>query len=184
MGQDKAWLEIGGRAIVERVIAALAPVTPGVAIIANNSEYARLGLPVFADSNIGVGPLEAIRTALANSPTPRVILAGCDLPFVTSELFGFLLGVAGEIQAVVPVGADGKLEPLCAVYATSALEAVTKLIENGERMVRVLFEHIPTRLVPFAEIQHLRGAEFFFENVNTPQEYENALRIFERLQAG
>jgi molybdopterin-guanine dinucleotide biosynthesis protein A len=96
MGRDKAWLEIAGRPLIDHVLAALKPVTSSLAIIANNDEYKRLGLPVYADTNIGVGPLEAIRTALANSPTPYVVLAGCDMPFLTSELFSFLLNIATE----------------------------------------------------------------------------------------
>src|SRR5438046_2516502 len=96
MGTDKAWLELGGRAMIEQVIAALAPVTGSVAIIANSAEYARLGLPVFADAQSGIGPLEAIRTALANSATSRVLLVGCDLPFVTEDLFRFLLNISGD----------------------------------------------------------------------------------------
>src|SRR5215208_1641040 len=58
MRSDKALLEIGGRAMIEHIIAALQPVTTRVAIIANNPDYKRLGLPVFADSNRGIGPLE------------------------------------------------------------------------------------------------------------------------------
>src|SRR5437870_3479771 len=91
MGTDKSWLELGGRAMIQRVIAALAPATTSVAIIANNDEYRRLGFPVFADTHADVGPLEAIRTALSNSSMPRIVLVGCDLPFVSSELFKFLL---------------------------------------------------------------------------------------------
>jgi molybdenum cofactor guanylyltransferase len=168
MGTDKAWLELGGRAMIEQVIAALAPVASSVAIIANSPEYARLGLPLFADKQTGVGPLEAIRTALANSATSRIVLVGCDLPFVTADLFRFLFNIPGDHQAVVPVGADGKLEPLCAIYAAEVLPLVTNLIAGGGRKVSLLFDLIPTRVVPFDELRHLKGAELFFENVNTP----------------
>src|SRR2546422_10322741 len=133
MGTDKAWLELGGRAMIEQVIAALAPVTSSLAIVANSPEYARLGLPVFADQHTGIGPLEAIRTALANSATSRILLVGCDLPFVTEDLFRFLLNLPEEHQAVVPVGPDGRLEPLCAVYSADLLPVVTNLIARGER---------------------------------------------------
>lgn len=174
MGTDKAWLELGGRAMIEQVIAALAPVTSSLAIIANSPEYARLGLPVFADKQTGVGPLEAIRTALANSATSRIVLVGCDLPFVTEDLFRLLLSIPGDHQAVVPIGADGKLEPLCAVYCAEVLSVVTDLIARGERKVSLLFDPILTRFVPFEEMLHLKGAELFFENVNTPQDYARA----------
>lgn len=165
--------------MIERVIAAVAPVTKSVAIIANDPQYARLGLPVFADTNRGVGPLEAIRTALVNSITSRVVLAGCDLPFVTSELFFFLLHLEGGHQAVVPLSREGLLEPLCAVYSTEVLAPVTELIARGERKVKRLFDRVPTRFLAFAEISHLQGAELFFENVNTPEEFDRAARLLD-----
>ncbi|MEW6127750.1 MAG: molybdenum cofactor guanylyltransferase [Acidobacteriota bacterium] len=205
MGRDKAWLELDGRPMISRVIDALKPVTANLNIIANAEEYRRLGLPVFADVNTDVGPLEAIRAALANSPTEWVMLVGCDMPFVTWELFKFLIRIAIEEDAcqndestfassdprlltpdarlnsadlkpmaVVPLDAKGRLEPLCALYARAALPAVTQLIESGERKVSELFERINTRRVRFAELEDLANAELFFENVNTPEDYEKA----------
>jgi molybdopterin-guanine dinucleotide biosynthesis protein A len=179
MGRDKAWLELDGATMIERVVAALRPVTESVTIIANRPEYARLNLPVVADTHIGIGPLEAIRTALANSRQPRVVLVGCDLPFITPQLFTHLLDVGGDAQAVVPLDDGGRLEPLCAVYSTWALASVTELIANGERKVSRLFERIPTRLVAFSELHHLAGARRFFENINSPEDYQ---RVIESLK--
>jgi molybdopterin-guanine dinucleotide biosynthesis protein A len=182
MGLDKAWLSIGGRTMIERVIAALKPVTASLAIIANKEEYEALGLPVFRDTCAGIGPLEAIRTALANSPTRHALLAGCDLPFVTSELFSFLIRLAGDYHegayhSVVPIGADGRLEPLCAVYTIDSLPRVIELIESGERKIARLFDHIPTRFVEFYELNHLKGSSLFFENINTPEEFSRAIKL-------
>src|SRR5437867_2326627 len=73
MGEDKAWLRLGGRSMIERVIGALKPITNNLAIIANDAEYRVLGLPVFSDEHFGIGPLEAIRTALANAQTRWII---------------------------------------------------------------------------------------------------------------
>jgi molybdenum cofactor guanylyltransferase len=174
MGKDKAWLELGGRAMIEYVIAALVPVTAKVAIIANSREYERLGFAVFADSQTGIGPLEAIRTALSNALTRRVMLVGCDLPFVTPDLFNRLLTIPGEHVALVPVDADGKLEPLCAIYGIEALPVVTDLITAGERKVSHLFDRVPTRLVPFDELRDLQRSELFFENINTPEDFARA----------
>ena len=180
MGADKSWLELGGQAMIKRVIDALAPVTSSVSIIANDPRYSRLGLEVFADKNAGIGPLEAIRTALANSSTEHVVLVGCDLPFVTSELFSHLLNLASPNQAIVPLSRHGLLEPLCAVYPREALAPVTELIAGGVRKVSHLFDRVPARFVAYDEISHLRGAEFFFENINTRDEYERAERLLDR----
>lgn len=180
MGTDKAWLELDGRAIIEHVIAALVPVTTSVAIIANSADYARLGFPVFADRETGIGPLEAVRTALASANSSRIVLVGCDLPFVTAELFRFLLSIPGNHNAVVPVGADRKLEPLCAIYRPEALHVVTDLIARGERKISILFDRLSTRIVAFDELRHLEGSELFFENVNTPEDYLQAIAAAEK----
>lgn len=171
MGQDKSWLQLSGRSMIEYVISALAPATQTIAIIANRPEYQRLGLPVFADSHSDIGPLEAIRTALENSLTSRVVLVGCDLPFVTPDLFKLLLSIPGDQYATVPIGPDGRLEPLCAIYRREAQPVVSELIRQGDRKVSLLFDRVPTRLVAFEELRHLSGANVFFENINTPDDY-------------
>lgn len=181
MGIDKAWLEIGGQPIIERIIQALRTVTPTIGIIANTDAYFNLDLPVFADSVQGVGPLEAIRTALSNTSTDRVLLVGCDLPFVTPELFTFLLSVASHRDTVVPLDAYNRLEPLCAIYCKDSLNIVSDLIESGERKVARLFDLVPTYFVAFDQIRRLEGSHLFFENINTPEDYQRALQAALRL---
>jgi molybdopterin-guanine dinucleotide biosynthesis protein A len=180
MGRDKAWLVLDGRPMIEHVIGGLSPATDGVAVIANDPEYQRLGLPVFADTNSGVGPLEAIRTALANSQTERILLVGCDMPFVTPDLFASLLEIGEGHQAAAPIGPDGLLEPLCAVYSTGILDVVVALIQGGERKVSRLLETIDTRRIAFDEIRDLAGSEAFFLNVNTPEDYERATALLKK----
>ena len=165
--------------MIEHVIGALAPVTVSVAIIANSRKYHRLGLPVFADIHKNVGPLEAIRTALSNSVSRRIVMVGCDLPFVSSELFKFLLNAPGDYQVVVPIGPDGKLESMCSIYWKEALPVITDLINRGERKISLLFERVPTRFVSFGEMKHLTRSELFFENVNTPDDYRRAIETIQ-----
>jgi molybdopterin-guanine dinucleotide biosynthesis protein A len=180
MGEDKAWLELGGRPMIQLAIDALKPITSDISIIATGKRYETLGLPIHRDRNTGVGPLEAIRTALANAARPRVILLGCDMPLVRPALFGFLLNLSNaDCQAVVPAGPDGRLQTLCAVYSRGALDAVTELISGGGRMVRLLFDAISMRRVGFDELKHLAGYESFFENVNTREDYRRVKDLIE-----
>lgn len=177
MGKDKAWLQIDGRAMIEHIVDELLLVSPLVSVIANDPEYDRLHLPVLSDLNTGIGPLEAIRTALANSRADRIVLVACDLPFVTAELFETLIHNADGYQAVVPMSADDKIEPLCAVYSLEALEPVTALIAGGERKVRLLFDRLRTRMMRFYELQQLPGSDRFFINVNTIEDYARAIQL-------
>jgi len=177
MGTDKAWLILDEKPMIEHVINALAPATDALAIIANSAAFSKFGFEVFSDSQTGVGPLEAIRTALANSRTPRVLLVGCDLPFVTTELFKLLLSLESDHYAVVPIGPDGRQEPLCAIYDIRALATVSRLIEEGHRKISILFDNVPTRFIPFELINSLPRSELFFENINTPGDYERVLKL-------
>lgn len=179
MGRDKAWLEIGGRAMIEHVIAALAPAVSELAIIANSDQYKNLGFPVYEDKDVAIGPLEAFRVALTNSRTRYAVVVACDLPFVTTPLFDCLIGFAEGFDGAAPLSADGQLEPLCAVFSTDALSSVTRLIEEGHRKPARLFDSIRTRFVRFEEIAHLKGSSLFFTNVNTAEDYSSAKAILD-----
>ena len=178
MGIDKAWLEIEGQPLIERTLASVRAVTSSVAIIANTEGYGSLGVAVFADTHQGIGPLEAVRVALSNTETNRVLLVACDLPFLTPELLGFLLSIPSNNEAVVPLNADNRLEPLCAIYCKDSLEVVKELIKRGESKMAKLFDEVPTRFVEFNVIRELDGSSLFFENINTPEDYERALLQF------
>lgn len=181
MGRDKAWLELGGKSLIEHVIAALAPVVSEVKIIANDENYSQLGLPVLADDTRDIGPAEAIRTALANSSTRDVLLVGCDMPFVTPDLFEVLLGEFQGWQAAILIGPDGRAEPVCAAYSRDALETFTSLIDAGERKLSTFYSRLRTKLIPYQSLQKIPGAEYFFFNVNSPEDYEKAKVIFETI---
>jgi molybdopterin-guanine dinucleotide biosynthesis protein A len=177
MGRDKAWLDLGGRPMITYVMDSLRPVVKELAVIANGDEYEVLGVPVFQDLNKGIGPIEAVRVALAGSQYDRVILSGCDLPFVTTELFTYLLNHAGKYQSVVPLGPDNKPEPLCAVYSRSALPEVQRMIEAGQFKISPLYDLVDTLFIPFADLSGLAGFDLFFENINTHEQYSRALAL-------
>jgi molybdopterin-guanine dinucleotide biosynthesis protein A len=50
------------------------------------------------------------------------------------------------------------------------------MLAADELKVDLLHSRVPTRRVGFAEFSHLRDAERFFINVNTPEEFQAALR--------
>jgi len=177
MGTDKAWLRLGELTLIERIIKAMEPAVSSLAIVANDAEkYSRLGLTVFADDYPGIGPLSGIYTALRNCATEYALVVACDLPFVTGELFSFLIASSEDYQAVVPLDRDGQLEPLCAVYARSCLSVARELIERGERRPRALFERVRTRFLDFQLLAHMPNADDFFVNLNTPEDYRRALQ--------
>jgi molybdopterin-guanine dinucleotide biosynthesis protein A len=103
----------------------------------------------------------------------------CDLPFVTGELFEFLASLrSASSDAVAPVQADGRPQPLCALYARDpCLRLAEELLAHGELRPRVLLKRARTRWVEPVEWSKLANAHYFFMNVNTPQDYAHAVKL-------
>jgi molybdopterin-guanine dinucleotide biosynthesis protein A len=78
---------------------------------------------------------------------------------------------------VVPVQADGRPQPLAALYRINPCrQRATELIEAGRRRPLDLLDAVKTRWVEFDEIRNLAQAEKFFVNINTPKDYDDAIR--------
>ena len=188
MGKDKSRLELGGRTFVERIADALTAVTGKVSIVGANpsedNETFKLpahvlgdvcSLPLVNDVFEKWGALGGLHGALAASRGEWTAVVACDLPFVTADLFKRLASKRDGFDAVVARQEDGRAQPLCAFYRTSTCRPTAEnLIKVGERRPMTLLQSVRTRWVAFAELADLEGANYFFENVNTPDDYARA----------
>ena len=114
-GGDKPMRTIGGRTILERVIARLTPQCSGLILNANGdpARFAGFGLQVVADDVPGFpGPLAGILAALdwtaANRPeTEWVLSAAGDCPFLPRDLVARLHEARERSNAQLAVAASG-----------------------------------------------------------------------------
>ena len=174
MGRDKARLTLGGQTFVERIRGALSALTERVTLVGSAERCAAWPrLPAVPDFYVEWGALGGLHAALAAARhSAWAAVVACDLPFVTGELFVRLASLRENFDAVVPVQRDGRWQPLCALYRASAAgERAAELIAAGERRPRALLDRLRTRLVAFDELSDLGGADHFFTNVNTPEDY-------------
>ena len=179
MGEDKSRLRLGGRTFVERAARALSTVAGRVSVVGSRPGVESHGLAVVRDLHAGLGALGGLHAALDACEAPWAAVVSCDLPFATAELFERLASLRGEdFDAVAPLQDDGRPQPLCALYAAApCLRAAEELIRAGELRPRVLLRTVRTRWVRFEELSDLEGSRLFFHNVNTPADYEEAIRV-------
>ena len=177
MGTDKSQLILEGQSFVERIAAKLGAITMNVVVVGKSSP-ASATLQHVPDIYPQWGALGGVHTALASCAAPWSLIVACDFPFVTAELFERLARLRADFEAVAPVQSDGIPQPLCGLYQTApCLERAEQLINSGERKPIALLQSVRTRWVPFTEIEDLPGAERFFDNINTPEDYD---RIVEK----
>ncbi len=173
MGTDKSQLRIEQQTFVEKISETLLQITDLVTIVGRNDAR----LPSVPDIYPQWGALGGLHAALTACEREWAIVVACDLPFVTAELFQRLAELSVDHEAVVPLQPDGRPQPLAAFYrVNSCRQRATELIEAGRRRPLDLLETVKTRWVEFAEITNLTQADRFFVNINTPKDYDDAIR--------
>ena len=127
-GGDKPMKTIGGRTILERVIARLAPQCDGLILNANGdpARFAAFGLPVIADTVEGfAGPLACILTALDWAAAYRpdvewVLSAATDCPFLPRDLVARLQHARISEGAQLAVAASGEqIHPVIGLWSVA-----------------------------------------------------------------
>jgi molybdopterin-guanine dinucleotide biosynthesis protein A len=130
-GGDKPMRTIGGRTILERVIARLAPQCDGLILNANGdpSRFAAFGLPVIPDQVADFpGPLAGILAGLdwAAKHRPEVshmLSAAADCPFLPRDLVARLGNALMKEDAQLAVAAsDGQSHPVIGLWSVTLRE--------------------------------------------------------------
>ena len=175
MGRDKAFLEVGGKTLFEKVLDAFRENFSKIILTGNRGErFAGYELPVYEDILSG-SALGGIYTGLHYADTDTVFVASCDLLFPSSRIIRYLCSLTGTSDAVVPKLAHG-YEPLFAAYSKNCLSSVKTMLHASNYCVYDLYRHIDVREVPEMELESAGGGRDAFLNLNTPEEYEAAKR--------
>ncbi|MFE9311422.1 NTP transferase domain-containing protein [Streptomyces sp. NPDC006706] len=120
-GADKPGLRVGGRALLDRVLAACADADTTV-VVADPRPTAR---PVrwAREEPAGAGPLAALDAGLRHTTADHVVVLSADLPFLERDTVRRLLTAlrAGWADGVLLTDAGGRDQPLVAAYRAQAL---------------------------------------------------------------
>jgi molybdopterin-guanine dinucleotide biosynthesis protein A len=178
-GIPKGLETVGGKRIVDRVIAAAMPVVSDIVLV-SNADGAATWLPsirVVRDVRPERGSLVGVHTALTTTNGPTLVLAW-DMPFVTSELLSLIVKRgADQPYAVIPESAAG-FEPFCALYTAACLPFVERAIDEGDFRVTALPKRFPffSRITP-RELDAFGDPATLFFNVNSAEDLAYAEEI-------
>jgi molybdopterin-guanine dinucleotide biosynthesis protein A len=104
-----------------------------------------------------------------------VYATSCDVPFLRPGFVRKMIELLGEQVVCVPE-AEGYRHPLAAVYRIEVRAVVAELLAEGRLRPVFLFERVPTRVVRAEELAEVDPSLESLRNLNTPEEYESALR--------
>jgi len=184
-GAPKGLLAVGGRRILDRVVAAVQAVTGTPPLLIANAPDAaswRPDLKTIPDPRPGLGSLGGIYTGVTAGVAP-VLCVAWDMPFVPEGLLRALIdgASAGNYDAFLPESSGRRgLEPLCAVYGPACGPAIAQRLAQGD--LRAISFHADVRvgILSLAEVKSFGDPDELFFNVNTPDDLARAEALWRR----
>lgn len=174
LGGGKPSLQLGDRPLIDYPVSAGLEAAADVLVVAKPdtalppTEAAVLREPVEPRH-----PLCGIVAALREADGRAVIAVGCDLPFVTAELLGWLLGLP-ERLAVPEL--DGRLHPLLARYGPGLLAQLERALTD-RRPLQAAVRDLGPRLIGEEELSRFGKPGRLLFNLNTPEDLARAESI-------
>lgn len=191
MGENKAFLQVGGRRLIDRVLAAVKAVTDDVVIVTNTPEdYAGVGARRVRDKYPGTGALGGMYTGLRAAERPYCVVVACDMPFLNVDLLRYLFSYVDGYDAVIPYVGEGEppagtdatakardLHPLHAVYSKRCLAPIRRAIERDDLRTIAFLPEVDVCFVGRREIDPFDPQCLSFFNANTPEELRQAREL-------
>jgi molybdopterin-guanine dinucleotide biosynthesis protein A len=178
-GGDKLGAALDGRPVLDHTIGRLAAVAQDLVVVLAPGDRRRLEEPVddrririAYDREPGGGPLVGLVAGLEAVSEPIALIVGGDMPRLHPDVLRLLVGTlleADEGIAAYALESRGRLEPLpVAVRTGAATDVASRLVTEGERSLRALFERLPTRLIDEAAWRPLDPEAATLHDVDVP----------------
>ena len=175
MGTPKALLPFDNEPLIVHIVATLRRLFAEVVVVAApGQDLPSMPATLVRDEVAYQGPVGGIFYGLSAAGGEVSFVTSCDSAFLNSDLIAHLLSQISEHDVVVPHW-QGRFQPLHAVYRRSLLPLLEGQLARGELRPVYLFDKVRTRRVDEDEIRRFDPAGSSFFNMNTPEEYAEAL---------
>ena len=187
MKQNKALLNLSGKTIIEATLDRVSVLSEVHFIVTNDPGlYSFIKhVCIIEDLFPGRGPLGGIVTAFKEIDFPFLVMCACDMPFASPELFQleFETLISQNFDVVIPQY-QGKLEPLHAVYRKqTCIEPAVSHFQQGGRKIIDWFSQVKVKVITEADFPGSGPHGDAFFNVNTPEDYAAAKKLFLKKQS-
>ncbi len=174
-GKDKAFLQVDGQLLLDRLYNTFTQIFQEIILVTNNPlRYLQWDLNIVTDIFDVRSSLTGIHAGLFYSTMPYSFVAACDTPFLKKKLVQAMVeNIDPHFDAMIPQTSAGR-EPLCAVYSKKCIAAVERhLTQNRFKIQRVFKKHrIKTMSEKFCRTFDPDLYSFF--NINTPRDHLSA----------
>ena len=182
MGRPKALLPFDGEPLIAHVVGSLKKLfAEAVVVAAPEQELPNLPVVLVRDEVAYQGPVSGIYHGLKASSQEICFVTSCDAPFLNLQLIAHLLAQISDCDVVVPYWQE-RLQPLHAAYRRSVAPLLREQLDRGELRPISLYPKVRTREIHQDEIRRFDPEGLSFLNMNSPEDYQAALRMWQEKQ--
>ena len=180
MGRPKLDLPFGPECLLQRVVRILSSVVEPVVVVAAPSQPLP-DLPratrIARDAQPGLGPLSGLATGLSTlaDDCDAAFATACDTPLLLPKFVDRMTALLGESDLVVCRETDF-YHPLAAVYRTRLATTAHELVQAGRLRPGQLIQQCDANVINVDTLREVDPQLESLRNLNTPQDYEAALR--------
>ncbi|HZN44013.1 MAG TPA: molybdenum cofactor guanylyltransferase [Nitrospiraceae bacterium] len=180
MGQDKRFLKVDGRSLIDRTVDVLEKVFTSIVIaFAEPLEHwnAR-GHRVVFDALPDCGSLGGLYTGLVASPRPWIFAVACDMPFLNPAVVRYMAGLDDGSDIVAAKLVSGH-QPMHAFYSRRCVPIFERMAKQRRLKIQDVFSHpdLRVKIVPESELTALDPKLLSFRNINTPEDFDSAAAL-------
>ena len=176
MGTSKALLLFDDEPLIVHVVATMQRLFADVVVVAApEQDLPSMPVRLVSDEVAYQGPVGGIYYGLMATGSDAAFVTSCDSVFLNIDLIAHLLDQLPEHDVVVPHW-QGRFQPLHAVYRRSVSPLLAEQLARGQLRPVYLFDKVRLRRVDEDEIRRFDPEGSSFYNMNTPEDYAEALK--------
>ena len=168
MGKDKSELHYHGKSQLEHAVSVLENnLLPTFVSVA--TDQIMKNQRSIQDKFVDLGAFGAICSAFQQDPNKAWLVLATDLPFITNDLVKLLIQKRNPKKMATAIKGKSKpfVEPLITIYEPKAYPVLLSYLAQGYSC--------PRKVLINSDVEIIEVDDNFIRNVNTPEEYEQAI---------
>jgi len=170
MGKNKAFIQVEGVPIIERIHNLFRELFQEVIIVTNETDlFSNFDSKIYSDLIPDKGALGGLYTGIVLSSFYYSFCVACDMPFIKRSVVQYLIENVANEDVIVPRTKDG-LQPLHAIYSKNCVDPIRKKIGEGKSKIIDIYDQVNVKIVDEKDFLCFDPRRESFINVNTPEE--------------
>ncbi|MGC8976283.1 MAG: molybdenum cofactor guanylyltransferase [Candidatus Ratteibacteria bacterium] len=172
IGKIKAFIEIEGITIIERMINEILDIFEKIIIVTTKPEiFEKIKNVEIVFDEYKIGPIGGILKGLQVSPHFYNFIFACDYPFLNKDIVRYMIEIEKDYDVLIPKKGNS-IHPLFAIYSKRTIPVIEKNIIMKKYRVFDLLNELNVKY-----LERIKDFDYLFFNLNRKEDIK---KLWER----